>query len=200
MLLQQLHGSLLSARARRSMLRRHMAQEIIADDALLRLSRLCGINLVTLYEMEAAIGDVRRFTHSKKLVAYLGLNPSVSQSGNFEGSGALKRRGRGALRALLIQSGIKLLEVTNPLQKWGLALAARHGRNKAAVAVARKPCVAVWHILMGRVIGALERLDTLETKLGKFATEVGPAALSAFGYNSKADFVQKKLSVLRSFP
>ena len=200
MLLQQLHGSLLSARARRTMLRRHMAQEIVADDALLRLSRLCGINLVTLYGMVAAIGDVRRFTHSKKLVAYLGLNPSVSQSGNFEGSGALKRHGRGALRALLIQSGKKLLEVTNPLQKWGLAVAARRGRNKAAVAVARKLCVAVWHILMGHVIGALERLDTLETKLGKFATEIGPAALSAFGYNNKADFVQKKLYVLRSYP
>ena len=101
---------------------------------------------------------------------------------------------------LLIQSGKKLLEVTNPLQKWGLAVAARRGRNKAAVAVARKLCVAVWHILMGHVIGALERLDTLETKLGKFATEIGPAALSAFGYNNKADFVQKKLYVLRSYP
>jgi transposase len=43
--------------------------------------------------MVAAIGDVRRFTHSKKLVAYLGLNPSVSQSGNFEGNGAVKRHG-----------------------------------------------------------------------------------------------------------
>ena len=86
------------------------------------------------------MGDVRRFPHSKKLVAYLGLNPSC-QSGNFEGSGALKRHGREALRALLIQSGKKLLEVNNPLQKWGLAVASRRGRNKAAVAVARKLCV-----------------------------------------------------------
>src|SRR5439155_20198587 len=108
----------------------------------------------------AAVGDVRRFTHSKKLVAYLGLNPSVSQSGNFQGSGALKRHGRGALRALLIQSGKKLLEVNNPLQKWGLAVAARLGRNKAAVAVARKLCVALWHLMMGHAIGTLERLDT----------------------------------------
>ncbi|MFL6597469.1 MAG: hypothetical protein ACJ8KF_05835, partial [Chthoniobacterales bacterium] len=65
--------------------------------------------------------------------------------------------GRGALRALLIQSGKKLLEVNNPLQKWGLAVASRRGRNKAAVAVARKLCVALWHVLMGHAIGALER-------------------------------------------
>jgi transposase len=200
MLLQQLHGSLVAARARRTLLRRHMAQEIVAEEALLRLTRLCGINLVTLYGVVAAVGDVRRFTHSKKLVAYLGLNPSVSQSGNFEGGGALKRHGRGALRALLIQSGKRLLEVTNPLQRWGLAVAARRGRNKAAVAVARKLCVALWHVLSGHLIGALERLDTLETKLRKFATELGPAALTAFGYKNKADFVEKKLYVLRSYP
>ncbi|PYY19492.1 MAG: hypothetical protein DMG62_24565 [Acidobacteria bacterium] len=56
-------------------------------------------------------GRCAPLSHSKKLVAYFGLNPSVSQSGNFEGSGALKRHGRGALRALLIQSGKKLLQV-----------------------------------------------------------------------------------------
>src|SRR5438477_8817952 len=200
MLLQQLHATLLAARARRTLLRRHMAQEIVAEETLMRLTRLCGINLITLYGVVAAVGDVRRFSHSKKLVAYLGLNPSVSQSGNFQGSGALKRHGRGALRALLIQSGKKLLEVNNPLQKWGLAVAARRGRNKAAVAVARKLCVALWHVLMGHVIGALERLDTLETKRSKFATEIGPAALRAFGYNNKAEFVERKLYVLRSYP
>jgi len=200
MLLQQLHGTLVAARARRTLLRRHMAQEIVAEEALLRLTRLCGINLVTLYGVLAAVGDVRRFSHSKKLVAYFGLNPTVSQSGNFQGSGALKRHGRGALRALLIQSGKKLLEVNNPLQKWGLAVAARRGRNKAAVAVALKLCVALWHILIGHTIGVLERLDTLETKLSKFATELGPVGLAAFGYNNKAEFVEKKLYVLRSYP
>jgi transposase len=200
MLLEQLHGTLVAARGRRTRLRRHMASEIVAEADFLKLTRLCGISLITLYGLVSAVGDVRRFTHSKKLVAYLGLNPSVSQSGNFEGGGALKRHGRGALRALLIQSGKRLLEVNNPLQKWGLAVAARRGRNKAAVAVARKLCVAVWHLLMGHVIGSLERLDTLQTKLSKFATEIGPTALAAFGFDNKADFVKKQLYVLQSYP
>jgi hypothetical protein len=68
------------------------------------------------------------------------------------------------------------------------------------VAVARKLCVALWHVLMGHAVGALKRLDTLETKLSKFATEMGPAALRAFGYHNKAEFVEKKLYVLRSYP
>jgi len=55
------------------------------------LTRLCGINLITLYGVVAAVGDVHRFSHSKKLVAYLGLNPSVSQSGRRRRAKALRR-------------------------------------------------------------------------------------------------------------
>jgi hypothetical protein len=43
---------------------------------------------------------------------------------------------------------------------------------------------------MGHIIGALDRLDTLQTKLSKFATELGPAALRALGFDNKTDFVK----------
>ena len=200
MLLEQLHTGLVATRIRRGKLRRYMAQEVLAEPALLRLTRLCGISLITLYGLSAAIGDIQRFRHSRKLVAYLGLNPSVCETGNWTGSTALKRHGRGALRALLIQSAKKLLQVNNPLQKWGLAVAARRGRNKAAVAVARKLCVAVWHVMKGHVIGAIDRLDTLHTKLHKLATELGLPAVKALGYETKEAFVQKKLYLLKSYP
>ncbi len=200
MLLSQLHSGLRAARTRRSQLRRHMANEILQDKELLRLARLCGLSLVTIYGLSAAVGDIQRFTHSKKLVAYLGLNPSVCQSGNYEGATALKRHGRGPLRALLIQSAKKLLQVENPLQKWGLAVAARRGRNKAAVAVARKLAVAIWHVLSGHPIGALEPLHRLQTKLGKLATELGVPAIKALGFESKAAFLEEKLYLLKSYP
>ncbi|MEO7724607.1 MAG: transposase [Chthoniobacterales bacterium] len=200
MLLSQLHQGLRAARVRRGQLRRHMAGEILADQELLRLARLCGLSLVTIYGLSAAIGDIQRFANSKKLVAYLGLNPSVCQSGNYEGGTALKRHGRGPLRALLIQSAKKLLQVENPLQKWGLAVAARRGRNKAAVAVARKLCVAIWHVLSGHFIGALEPLSRLQTKLGKLATDFGLAQIKALGYESKTAFIEQKLYLLKSYP
>jgi transposase len=200
MLLEQLHTGLVAARVRRGKLRRYMAQEVLDEPKLLRLTRLCGISLITLYGLSAAIGDITRFSHSRKLVAYLGLNPSVCQSGNWEGAGALQRHGKGPLRALLVQSAKKLLLVNNPLQKWGLAVAARRGRNKAAVAVARKLCVAVWHVMQGHVIGALERMDTLHTKLHKLATELGVPTIKALGYETKEAFVQKKLYLLKSYP
>jgi len=200
MLLGQLHAGLVQARQRRQTLRRYMAGEILGTPELLRLSRLCGISLVTLYGLVSSIGEITRFSHSSKLVAYFGLNPSICQSGNYEGATALQRHGRGAMRALLVQSAKKLLQVKNPLQKWGLQVAARRGRNKAAVAVARKLCVAVWHVLQGHQIGALERLDTLHTKLHKFATELGLPIIKQLGYETKEAFVQKKLYLLRTYP
>ena len=103
------------------------------------------------------------------------------------------------MRALLVQSAKKLLQVDNPLQKWGLAIAMRRGRNKAAVAVARKLCVAVWHVLQGRVIGVIERIDTLHTKLRKLATELGVPTIKQLGFETKEALVQKKLYILRSY-
>ena len=200
MLLEQMHSGLVAARARRTRLRAHMAAEIVGDETLLRLARLCGVGAVTCFGLVAAVGDVSRFAQSKKLVAYLGLNPSVCQSGEWEGGGRLKRHGRGPIRALLVQSAKKLLGVENPLQKWGLAVAARRGRNKAAVAVARKLAVAVWHVLMGHVIGALEPLERLRAKLFKLATEIGVTAIKAGGHASKEAFIEKKLYQLKNYP
>jgi transposase len=164
-LLEEMHTHLLTVRARRQRLRRLMALEIQSDPKLLRLYKLCGLNLVTIYALVAVIGDIERFKTSKSLVNYLGLNPSVDQSGNYEGSTALKPHGRGALRALLIQAAKRLLQVDNPLQKWGLGVALRRGANRAAVAVARKLTVAVWHIMKDHWSAALEVTKTLTTKI-----------------------------------
>lgn len=200
LLLEQIHQSLVDARARRSVLRRQMALDLEQDEFLLRLWRLTGLSLITIYGLVSAIGDIRRFSHSRKLVAYFGLNPSTSQSGKWEGGGALKRHGRGPIRALLVQAAKRLLQVPNPLQKWGLAVALRRGRNRAAVAVARKLAVAIWHVLMGHSIGAIDSEIRLQTKVNKLATILGLKTLRALGYESKQHFTQKRLYVLKSFP
>jgi transposase len=199
-LLEEMHTHLVAVRARRQRLRRLMALEIESNPKLLRLYKLCGLNLVTTYALVAVIGDIERFKSSKSLVNYLGLNPSVDQSGHYEGSTALQRHGCGPLRALLIQAAKMLLRVDNPLQKWGLGVALRRGVNRAAVAVARKLTVAVWHIMKDHWSAALEVSKTLTTKIFKLATELGVQTLHKLGYTSKAEFQEKKLYVLRTYP
>jgi transposase len=200
LLLGEMHGSLIATRERRTRLRRMMALEIEQAPEFLRLYKLAGLNLITTYALVAVIGDSGRFATSKNLVSYLGLNPSVVQSGEFEGGGALHGHGRGSLRALLIQASKRLLTTVNPLQKWGLSVALRRGTNKAAVAVARKLTVAVWHVLQGHWNKALEETTTLLTKLAKLATELGVSTLQELGYASKVAFQEQKLEVLRTHP
>ena len=99
-----------------------------------------------------------------------------------------------------MQTAKSLLQVENPLRKWGLALAMRRGRNKAAVALARKLAVAAWHVLMGHPIGAIDSKERLHGKVFKLATELGISTIRCLGFDSKDDFIQKKLYVLKSYP
>jgi hypothetical protein len=94
----------------------------------------------------------------------------------------------------------RLLTTVNPLQKWGLSVALRRGTNKAAVAIARKLTVAIWHVLQGHWNKALEETTTLLTKLAKLATELGVSTLQELGYASKVAFQEQKLEVLRTYP
>ena len=63
------------------LLDRDIAQAVIHDPAVKRLLTITGVNLIVAAGVVAAIGDVRRFASSEKLVSYVGLNPRVRQSG-----------------------------------------------------------------------------------------------------------------------
>src|SRR5215207_5906762 len=60
---------------------RDLARSALADESITRLMTIPGIDLVVALALKAAIGDVGRFDSPQKLVSYLGLNPSVRQSG-----------------------------------------------------------------------------------------------------------------------
>jgi transposase len=59
-----------------------LGADAISDPDALRLMTLQGVSLVTAIAVLGAIGDIRRFKTPRHLVAYLGLDPRVRQSGN----------------------------------------------------------------------------------------------------------------------
>ena len=61
---------------------RDIARHALEDGGVRRLMTIPGIDMVVAVGLAAAIGDVARFASAEKLVAYLGLNPSVRQSGD----------------------------------------------------------------------------------------------------------------------
>ena len=85
---------------------RDLARSALADESVQRLMTIPGIDMVVALALKAAIGDVERFAGPEKLVGYLGLNPSVRQSGPGPAyHGRITKQGRGHARGMLVEAG-----------------------------------------------------------------------------------------------
>jgi transposase len=125
-----------------------MRKQIVAscktDTLCRRLMSAPGIGPVTVSAYIATIDDPQRFAHSEQVGAYIGLVPSVYQSGDTEYRGRITKEGDRLLRWLLVEAAHSLLTHTRrdcALKRWGLRLAEQKGVGKARVAVARKLAV-----------------------------------------------------------
>ena len=129
-----------SEQMRRRMIRQAGAEGSVAR----RLMTVPGVGPITATAYVATIDDPRRFRSSDQVAAYLGLVPSVAQSGELEVHGHITKEGDGMLRSYLVEAAHVLLtrkRGTCRLKKWGLKLAKKKGHGKARVAVARKIAV-----------------------------------------------------------
>jgi transposase len=62
-----------------------------------------GVRLLVAVGVVAELGDLHRFGHPRKLMAYLGLVPSEHSSGGKRHLGAITKCGNGRARRLLIE-------------------------------------------------------------------------------------------------
>ena len=104
-----------------------------------------GIGPVTGSIIISKIGDIRRFDDPKKLVAYAGIDPVITQSGNRYGEASISKRGDGLLRMALYQTALVGV-ICNPLIKEYYQRKLDEGmeKKKALVACSRKLCHIIW--------------------------------------------------------
>lgn len=127
---------------------RELARDALADPNVTRLMTIPGIDMVVAIGVLAAIGPIDRFTSPDKLVAYLGLNPSVHQSGEGRPRhGRITKQGPTHARTMLVEAAWQAVRGPGPLRAFYERIARRRGNHVAAVAVARKLAVIVWHLL-----------------------------------------------------
>jgi transposase len=127
---------------------REIARDALADADAKRLMTVPGIDMVVAVGLLAAIGPVERFAGPDKLVAHLGLNPSVHQSGEGRPRhGPITKQGRTHARTMLVEAAWQAVRGPGPLRAFYERIARRRGNHIAAVAVARKLAVIVWHLL-----------------------------------------------------
>jgi transposase len=127
---------------------RLVAQQALAWPEIRRLMTVPGVNLICAATFIAAVGDPRRFLTSRKLVAYLGLDPRVRQSGEAPArSGRISKRGSAAARWALVEAAWSVVLQPGPLHAFYDRTRARRGHGKAIVATARKLAILFWSML-----------------------------------------------------
>jgi transposase len=108
-----------------------------ADAVTQELDGIPGIGPFIALLLVAEIGDVKRFPSAKHLVSYMGLAPSLYASGERRWTGQITKQGSSLLRWALVQAA-HVAARTPRFATYYQGLAERHGKAKAAVALARK--------------------------------------------------------------
>jgi transposase len=123
---------------------RLVAQQALAWPEIRRLMTV-GVNLICAASFLAAIGEPSQFFTSRKLVAYLGLDPKVRQPGEAPArSGRISKRGSANARWALVEAAWSVVKQPGPLRAFYERTRARRGHGKAIVATARKLTVLFW--------------------------------------------------------
>jgi transposase len=118
---------------------RLIAQQTLSWPEIRRLMTVPGVNLICAASFIAAVGDPCRFMTSRKLVAYLGLDPKVKQSGEaLARSGRISKRGSPSARWALVEAAWSTVLQPGPLHAFYQRTKARRGHGRAIVATARK--------------------------------------------------------------
>ncbi|HEY9555339.1 MAG TPA: IS110 family transposase [Acidimicrobiales bacterium] len=127
---------------------RDIAVGAIDDAVVARLMTIPGVDVTVAVSVVAAVGDFSRFASPDKLVAYLGLNPRVRQSGNAPAvHGRITKAGRSQARGMLVEAAFSAARAPGPLRAFYKRVKGRRGFQVATVATARKLTVLCWHLV-----------------------------------------------------
>jgi transposase len=127
---------------------RQIATEALHSPEIRRLMTVPGVNVICAATFMAAVGDIRRFPTSRKLVGYLGLDPKVYQSGSAPATGGrISKQGSPSARWALVEAAWNVVRQPGPMHAFYARIRARRCGQVAAVAVARKLGCLFWCLL-----------------------------------------------------
>ena len=178
-----------------------IAQQALGDEDTRRLMTIPGIDVVCAATLVAVIGDIRRFPSSRHLVGYLGLHPTIRQSGNGPARhGRVCKEGSAAARHVLVESAWSAAKSPGPLRAFAQRTAARRGRHVATVAVARKLAVLAWHLLTRGEDYAFARPSLVRRKIRRLELPAGaprakPGTKPDPVWNTTAEDAEKRLAL-----
>jgi transposase len=130
---------------------RAVEEEAQARPEAVRLMTHPGVGPVVSLAFVLTVGPVERFPNRRKLVSYLGLNPSEHSSGGRQRLGAISKQGNSMLRWLLVEAAQTAAWRDGELRRVYQRLKFRRVSGVAKVAIARRLAVRLYWMLRARV-------------------------------------------------
>jgi transposase len=112
--------------------------EAQADERVQRLLTHPGVGLLTSLCIVHTLGKVSRFSTTRKVAAYAGLEPMEHSSGEKRRYGAISKAGSRLLRHLLGEAAHIATRTDDELKQFFSRLKSKGGAAKAIIAIARK--------------------------------------------------------------
>jgi len=113
-----------------------------------RLQTHPGVGLLTSLCLVHTLGDLSRFSSTRKVAAYVGFDPMEDSSAERKTYGGISKAGSRLLRYLLVEAGQTAAKDDQHLKQFYRRLLPRRGKARAKVAVARKLLIRCF--IMGR--------------------------------------------------
>jgi transposase len=176
-------------------LERTIAAEALGSPEIRRLMTVPGVNVITAASFMAAIGEIGRFPDRRKLVAYLGRDPKVRQSGaSGAARGRISKQGSASARHALVEASWSTIRNPGPIRAFYQRIRARRGHQVAITAAARKLACLFWCMLTrgedyayGQPSLTRKKLRRLELRAGSPKGEVERGLWSANAAMRKAE-------------
>lgn len=137
---------------------RELAEAAAGDERVRLLRTHPGIGLLTALALVHTLCPVSRFTDSRKVTAYVGLEPREHTSGERRRMGHISKAGPRVLRFLLVEAGHSAIRSDEALKKLYHRVLHRRDPARAKVAVAR-------HVLVHAYIMLRDGIDYQEFRL-----------------------------------
>jgi transposase len=130
---------------------RQIAQRATEHERVPLLRSVSRVSDYTALALAAHIGPIERFERPRSLANFFGLTPGCRNSGRKKDRpGSITKAGHPFVRFLLGQMVLHALRTDPGLRKWYRSVKHRRGAKIARVAVMRRLCEAIWHVLKNK--------------------------------------------------
>jgi transposase len=135
--LNEIENEMLKLFSQAPVLERDEEQEIM--NIIDNLRTIPGVSDKTIFALMSECGDLSRFSSQRKFIGYLGLYPTLEQSGNTTSYGHLAKRGAKLAKKALYQAAIAAIRHNDELNKlYRDKVSQGRAKKEAVIIVARK--------------------------------------------------------------